>query len=103
MLDLVGAWQLKAAYFVGQESAERVDFLGAEPFGYTVFEGYGRMVSLLTSRRRTPAASTADMAGLFKSMAAYTGKWRIDSETIVTKVDGAWDPGWVGTEQVRYY
>jgi hypothetical protein len=43
------------------------------------------------------------MAALFTSMIAYTGRWSIDAEKLSTKVDGAWDPSWVGTEQVRYY
>ncbi len=43
------------------------------------------------------------MAALYKSMFAYTGGWSIDGEKFVTKVDGSWDPSWVGTEQVRYY
>jgi hypothetical protein len=103
MLDLVGAWRLKAAYFVAQETGERLDLLGADPFGYGVFEANGRMIALLTSAGRTPAAAGADLAALFKSMVAYTGRWSIDGEKIVTTVDGAWDPSWVGTEQVRYY
>ena len=36
-------------------------------------------------------------------MIAYTGRWSIDGEKFVTKVDGARDPDWVGTEQVRHY
>ena len=100
--DLVGVWRLTAAYFVGQDSGDRIDLYGAEPFGYAVLESNGRMLVLLTWSGRTPAASSSDMANLFKSMAAYTGKWSFDGEKLVTKVDGAWDPSWVGTEQVRY-
>jgi len=32
----------------------------------------------------------------------YTGRWSIDGEKLITQVDGAWDPSWVGTEQVRH-
>jgi len=103
MSDLVGAWRLTAAYFVAQETGDRVDLFGAEPIGYAVLESNGRMISLLTSNGRTPASSSSDMTALFKSMVAYAGRWSIDGEKIVTKVDGAWDPSWVGTEQVRYY
>jgi hypothetical protein len=103
VLDLVGAWRLKAAYFVAQGTGERLDLFGDAPFGYVVFASNGRMIVLLTSGGRTPAASGDDLAALFKSMAAYTGRWSIDGEQVVTKVDGAWDPSWVGTEQVRYY
>jgi hypothetical protein len=103
MLDIVGAWRLMSAYFVGQETGDRLDLFGPEPFGSVIFAPNGRMIVLITSGGRTPAWSSAEMAALFKSMAAYTGRWAIDGEKLVTKVDGAWDPSWVGTDQARYY
>jgi hypothetical protein len=103
MLDLVGAWRLTSAYFVAQESGDRLDLLGAEPFGYVVFAPNGRMIMLMTSGGRTPATSSSEMATLFQSMIAYTGRWSLHGETFVTKVDGAWDPSWVGTAQIRYH
>jgi hypothetical protein len=103
MLNLVGVWRLRSAYFVAQETGDRRDIFGPDPFGCAVFEPSGRMLALLTPADRTPAASSSEMAALFKSMAAYTGTWSIDGEKFATKVDGAWDPSWVGTEQVRYY
>ena len=102
MVDLVGTWRLKAGYVVVQDTGDRVDLFGPEPFGYAVFESNGRMIALLTPGTRPLAASNADMAALFKSMVAYTGRWSIDGERFVTKVDGAWDRSWVGTDQVRY-
>jgi len=103
MLDLVGAWRLMAAYFVGQETGDRLDLFGPEPFGSVIFAPTGRMIVLITSAGRTPATSSSEMAALFKSMVTYTGRWTLDGEKLVTQVDGAWDPRWVGTEQVRYY
>jgi hypothetical protein len=61
------------------------------------------MIAILTSGARARSASATDMAALFKSMVAYTGMWSIDGESFVTQVDGAWDPSWVGTEQVRHF
>jgi hypothetical protein len=103
MLDLVGAWRLTSAYFLAQETGDRLDLLGAEPLGYVIFAPNGRMIALLTAGGRTPATSSAEMAALFTSMFAYTGSWSLDGEKFVTKVDGAWDPSWVATEQVRYH
>jgi hypothetical protein len=103
MLDLVGTWRLMSAYFVAQKTGRRVDVLGVEPFGYAVFESSGRMIAILTADARTRSASATDMKALFTSMVAYTGMWSIDGETFVTQVDGAWDPSWVGTDQVRHF
>jgi hypothetical protein len=92
MVNLVGTWRLKSAYFVAQRTGDRLDVLGSEPFGYAVFASGGRMIAILTSEARTRAASASDMAALYKSMVAYTGRWSIDGEKFVTQVDGAWDP-----------
>jgi hypothetical protein len=61
------------------------------------------MIAILTADARTRSASATDMKALFTSMVAYTGRWSIDGETFVTQVDGAWDPSWVGTDQVRHF
>jgi hypothetical protein len=103
MLNLVGVWRLRAGYFVAQDTGDRHDIFGAEPFGRVVFEPDGRMIVLITPAVRTPSESASEMAAMFKSTAAYTGRWSIDGEKFTTEVDGAWDPSWVGTEQVRYY
>ena len=48
MLDLVGAWRLTSAYFVGQETGDRLDLFGPEPFGSVIFAPNGRMIVLIT-------------------------------------------------------
>jgi hypothetical protein len=103
MLDLVGVWRLIASYVVVEETGERTELLGSEPYAYAIFEPGGRMMVIGQAKNRAPGTSTAAMAELFRSMVAYSGKWSIESEKFVTKVDIAADPGWVGTTQVRYY
>ena len=103
MFDLVGVWRLKSSYFIAQETGDRLEIFDQESVGYAVFDPHGRMVVLMTSGGRTPASSSEDMAALYKSMVAYTGKWSIDGEKFSTHVDAAWDPAWVRTEQVRFY
>jgi hypothetical protein len=36
-------------------------------------------------------------------MIAYTGKFRVEGGKFITKVDVAWNEGWVGTDQVRFW
>ena len=36
-------------------------------------------------------------------MLAYSGAYRIEGDKFITKVDIAWHPSWVGTEQVRFF
>jgi hypothetical protein len=41
-------------------------------------------------------------AHAFRTMIAYSGRYRIEGSKITTKVDAAWNEAWVGGEQVRY-
>ncbi|HEV2335228.1 MAG TPA: lipocalin-like domain-containing protein, partial [Stellaceae bacterium] len=99
----VGVWRLVGGYAIAQESSERVELFGNDPIGYAVFEPGGRMMVIAAASDRIPGVSTPEMAQLFKSMVAYSGKWSIDSEKFVTEVDLASDPSWIGNAQVRYY
>ena len=59
-----------------------------------------RIMSILTSRER----ADKDAAALVETMMAYPGSYDIeDEERLVIKVDAAWDPAWVGSEQVRFF
>ena len=37
------------------------------------------------------------------SMYAYSGKYQLRDDKWITKVDTAWNPGWVGTNQMRTF
>ena len=36
-------------------------------------------------------------------MTAYSGQYRLEGDKWITAVDVAWNPGWIGTDQVRFY
>jgi hypothetical protein len=36
-------------------------------------------------------------------MVAYSGLYRLEGDKWVTAVDVAWNPAWIGTDQVRFY
>ena len=102
-INLVGVWRLKSAVIIDQESGERTETYGANVLGRAIFEATGRMIVMLVPSGRSHADSDADAAQLFRSMVAYSGRWSIDGEKFVTRVDMAWEPSWIGTDQVRYY
>jgi lipocalin-like protein len=35
-------------------------------------------------------------------MIGYSGRYRVEGNTVITKVEVAWNEAWVGTEQVRF-
>ena len=103
MLDLIGVWRLVGGYAIAPETGETVELFGIDPSGYAIFEPGGRMMAIVTADNRISGASISEMAELFRSMVAYSGRWSIDHDKFITEVDLASDPSWVGKAQVRYY
>lgn len=77
--------------------------MGEQPSGYVIFTAAGRLSFTLTADGRQPAESNQDKAGLLNSLIAYTGTYRLEDDRWITKVDVAWNPEWVGTEQTRFF
>ena len=61
------------------------------------------MFFVLTGEARKPGKTDKERADLLSTLVAYTGTYRIEGDTWTTKVDVAWNPEWVGTEQVRSF
>ena len=98
--SMSGTWKLVSLQFEDADTKQRRDMYGPKPQGYLILTEAGRMMALLTSNERTPAH---DEAALFKSMMAYTGNYRLDNDKLVIQVDVAWHPGWIGSEQIRFF
>jgi hypothetical protein len=63
----------------------------------------GRWIVIQTAEGRDAPRTDEDRAAVFRSILAYSGKYRTDENKIVIDVDIAWDESWTGTEQIRYY
>ena len=98
----LGAWTLVSMHFVFDDNGERVEVYGPHPDGVIVLTEQGRMAGIITPGAETQRANT-DAATLLRNMLAYSGPYRIEGDKFVTKVDIAWHPSWVGTEQVRFF
>ena len=61
------------------------------------------MMAIITAGGRTPPKTTQDRADLLNSMVAYTGMYRVEGDKWIVKVDVAWNPEFVGTEQTRFF
>ena len=100
---LFGAWTLQSAQFEFEDGADAIEIYGPDPTGRIIFSPDFRMVALITASGRGPPEPPTETAGLFSSMMGYSGAYRFSGpSTIVTRVDIAWHPAWVGTEQVRH-
>jgi hypothetical protein len=96
---LFGWWKFQSFQIEFEDTGERKDTYGANPLGHMVIER-DRMMSILTSSERP----NTDPAALFETMIAYAGSCRVEDENkLIVKVDTAWHPSWIGTEQVRFF
>lgn len=101
--DVHGLWKLVSYQVEVQASGEKFDPMGKAPHGYVLFMPEGRVFFMFTGEGRKPGKTDADNAALLSSMVAYTGPYRIEGDKWITKVEVAWNPAWVGTEQTRQF
>jgi len=100
---LLGSWKLISFEVELRDSRERQRPFGASPNGYLILGSDGRMMALLTSKERAAGQKDGDVTALFRSMMAYTGRYRVEGNQFITKVDASWNQSWNGSEQVRFW
>ncbi|WP_199030815.1 lipocalin-like domain-containing protein [Ralstonia sp. ASV6] len=101
--QLHGSWQLVSFETELQDSKERTQPWGADPNGYLIFGADGRMMVLVTAGARDPGNTEEKQVALFRTVMAYTGRYRIDGDRFITKIDASWNEAWNGTEQERFF
>lgn len=77
--------------------------MGERPSGYVIFTPEGRLSFTLTAQGRKKPSNLDEHARLLQSIIAYTGIYRLEGNRWITDVDVAWNPEWVGTQQIRFY
>ncbi len=99
---LVGNWKL-VAFQVILDNGPAQDMYGARPKGVLILTREGRMAAIITADSRKAGTSESDRAKLYKSMIAYSGKYRVEGNDFVTVVEMSWNESWNGTEQRRHW
>ena len=100
--QIVGVWKLVSVIYEDQETRILTPVFGDKPRGYQIATADGRWLALATPAGRPIPKTDEERASAFRSMTAYSGHYRVEGNTITTKVDIAWNEAWVGDEQVRY-
>ena len=98
-----GVWSLVSYVVEVKETGECFAPMGDNPTGYVIFTAEGRLSFTLSAQGRQPATTAEERSDLLSSMIAYTGSYRLEGDRWITRVDVAWNPSWVGTEQTRFY
>ena len=100
---LHGCWRLASFHTELQDSKERNQPWGADPNGHLIFDADGRMMVLVTANPREPGDTDEKQVALFRTMMAYTGRYRIDGNRFIATIDASWNEAWNGTEQERFF
>jgi hypothetical protein len=100
---LVGTWKVVTLEIEFQDTGERRPTYGNAPKGYIILTPEGRAMSYVEAETRKLPRTDEERAAAFRSIIAYTGKYRVEGDRFITKVDASWNVVWVGTEQVRTF
>src|SRR6266487_6587067 len=100
---IVGTWKVISEEIQFQDNGERLAPLGAHPRGYLIFTPQGRMMFYVEAEGRKAPTTDEQRLAAYLTLNAYTGTYRVEGNKWITRVDGAWNVEWVGTEQERTF
>jgi lipocalin-like protein len=101
--QIVGTWQLLSWMNEFQDGSDPRPMYGNNPTGYIIFTAEGRFMTIIEAEGRKAPQTDEDRAAAFRSLVAYTGMYRLEDDKLTIRVDSAWTPAWVGTEQTRLF
>jgi len=107
--SIQGRWTLVAAEDLRADGTVARYPWGRHPIGSIVVEGGSCYVQIMSSdvpsfARDTPVGYQM-RAALLSTYSAYEGPWTVDDAagSLTLKVEAAWRPDYVGTEQKRFF
>ena len=77
---LVGTWKLVSCFMEDIETKEQKLVWGEHPNGYIVLTSTGRWIVIQTAERRNKPETDEDQIAAFRSMLAYSGKYRTEGQ-----------------------
>jgi hypothetical protein len=100
---LAGTWNLVSVAYEDVATRARTPVLGEHPKGTMVVTSAGRWITVVTAEGRKVPQTDEERAAALRSMIAYAGRYRVEGDKVVTKVEVAWNEAWVGTDQTRFF
>jgi hypothetical protein len=100
---LVGSWKLVAFKVQAGDTNEIKDALGPSPLGRMILTASGAITNYRVAAGRKPAKTDAERAQLLRTMAAWTGRYRVDGNRLIVKTDSAWNEEGTGSEHPRTF
>jgi Lipocalin-like domain len=75
---------------------------GQAPKGYAVITAT-RFTTVITAENRKFGETTEEKAALWDSLIAYSGRYRLEGDKLITSVDTSWNESWNGTQRTRIW
>jgi len=99
---IIGNWKLVGVVY--EDSAgQRTPVLGARPTGFQIATASGHWLALVTAEGRPVPQTNAERTQALRTMISCTGRWRVEGDRVVTRVEAAWNQAWVDTDQARVF
>ena len=95
MPNIVGHWRLVSTRAWTTDGTPAPETYGPIPLGIVTLTAEGRMLAVLSDGRPTLPPGTR------RDYRSYIGAYTFDGTTLHTVVDGADEPAWLGSDQIR--
>ncbi len=73
------------------------------PAAYLMFTPLGRLLSMLTRPSRAQWGAEREGEALFRATFAYSGRYRLEDDRWVTRVDRTWNDAWTDAVQAHSF
>ena len=99
---LLGTWRLVSAVREEVATGKTYAQFGEGAQGYIAYAADDRMMVLITGPGRAAASTDMERAKLQQTMLSYAGRYIIEPDAVVHRIDVAWNPALVGVDQRRF-
>jgi hypothetical protein len=103
--QLVGVWKLTAQNMKDVATGKVVHQLGEKPTGHLMYSKGGHLAWVVVAdNRKAPAGASftdAERINLFNTMAAASGTYKVEGNTLFTTYETSWNQTMTGTTQKR--
>jgi hypothetical protein len=104
---IVGTWRVVSYEREILETKAITKGFGGNAMGFVTFTPDGQMMTMVVdSTRKPPAqptATDAEAVGLYQTMLAYAGTYRVQGNEIIIHMELSWNQIQTGTDQKRFF